>query len=548
MKQVLSKYKITISLTLIYLITAYTLNAGLINAFGNTLLIICLLNSLAKLKNINSICKVFAYILTFITSLILTIDIFYFYHFKSRIPLGVFASIWETNVAEATSITNEYWLSFLIILTLTTTLNLLSIKELSLSKLKGYISFICIPTIYLVFLSAAYIRFKNTIDEIEHARNLMKRDISEQPILGLHYHYGGMFPLLVYDILTGITYIAEMSRLSDFNTTTKTLYDGVIFTDTTNIPNKIYLVIGESSYRNHYSLYGYNRPTTPFLKSLANQNDSSILYYKAIAPSSLTRDAIRLTLTFSTPKNFDAFFNNKSIIDMAKDCGYETVWLSNQEQSGLYDSYISFIATSSDKNVFIKDLSNKYKIDDDLNLVEELPNYYNPNKKQLIILHLMGSHYNYKDRYDNKDIMEVENNLSIDYDRSIHHTDRVLSNLYDFIQQHEESTLLYYYSDHGEIINLGHGQVDGIQQYEIPLLIINHNIAISPKSILDKYIDTQNGLINSLATINIIAEIMGYKISDELTRETINNGRYVSHVYQDIRLFKEIKPMKNSIQ
>lgn len=94
---------------------------------------------------------------------------------------------------------------------------------------------------------------------------------------------------------------------------------------------KVFFVMGESSTASHYSLYGYDRPTTPFLDSLSSIENSPLKYYDAVAPACITTNAIRQILSFANPLNMDDFYKYKWITELANDVGYETIWISNQE-------------------------------------------------------------------------------------------------------------------------------------------------------------------------------------------------------------------------
>jgi glucan phosphoethanolaminetransferase (alkaline phosphatase superfamily) len=108
-------------------------------------------------------------------------------------------------------------------------------------------------------------------------------------------------------------------------------------------------------------------------------------------------------------------------------------------------------------------------------------------RDMFIVLHMMGSHDNYDDRYPSKFrrftptfsdehghvIHEI--NIRNSYDNSILYTDHVLAQIIDVLKQSGQTTALWYESDHGEVLpsgtcrKMGHG-IGTWHEYEIPAL------------------------------------------------------------------------------
>lgn len=538
---ILWRNKFLIITFLLYSILAFELNARISNAIGNGILILLILMFLSKLKKYNIITKMFSYILVTILSVFIATDLCYFYEYKTLIPLAVIASIAETTFRESQSMMKVYWLPSLVFFSITLTINCFLVNKLEKNKLNGWVALLLILPLYLVFISLSYFRFDNDV------KSDLKKEFKRQPILSSQFYFGDMFPLVTSDVILLIVYNQEMRRLKNYANSPKKLPIGLQLDMNKIKPTKIYVVLGESSNRDHYSLYGYNKPTTPFLDKLYQQPDSILSFYKAISPACVTRDAIRLVLTFATPRDIDPFFENKTILNLANDAGYETIWLSNQDKIGIFDSYVGCIAAQANKSEFLVS-SKKYPLVDDLNLVRLLPEFISYKKKQFIVLHLQGSHMKYEERFGQEDISIEDDNQTVQsYDRSIHHSDLMLSKLYELVKNQGEDALIYYISDHGENIKAenqeyGHGTLKGTDQYRIPLLIINHNSGVQVSKIVNRYILKDSGLINSLSTVDILAEIMGYNVSDSIVKKTIQESKYVYHVDQLPRLFDNVEP------
>lgn len=447
-------------------------------------------------------------------------DIFFLYQYSSLASLGIISSILETTPSEALSMLKNYSIGFLFLFVGTYIItSYFLIKELRNNNIKAYwflIPLICILITYRVVFN----------DEFSHVKQLLNSEKSKEDInLEIYQKICTYCPLINQDIYSIFIHYQEKDRLKDYSTTPKTLPKGINLNIEENkkSPKKIIVILGESSNRNYYSLYGYETATTPFLDSLAVLN--KIYKYASISPASITIDAIKQSLTFATPNNLDAFFENKTVINLANDAGYETVWISNQDKMGLSDSYIACIAENSNQKYF----SSSITISDDFNLLPVFKKALNTDKNQFIVLHLQGSHAAYADRYDSNDLLiKHEDSMIENYTRTIHHTDRFIQKVYDIVQEKDTSTCILYYSDHGECVGEGHGQTNRSKdQFEIPYIFMLHNSNLPIDSITDKYIYNKSGLINSLSTINILAEIMGYNISDKYINKTIEESKYI---------------------
>lgn len=466
----------------------------------------------------------------FILSIVLTFNAYFAFTFGSDVSIEVVASIFETTSAEAISMLKKIWLICIVVLGFTTALLYFSVKELKESKISLKISLIALVIYLLIFIPAISYR--------QIAVSQQKELFKEFPMRVAQDKINMYAPILYGNISTLLAYKEEINLFHKFaNQEEKTLPEGITFNDTIVIPDKIYLVIGESAYREHLSLYGYRIKTTPFLDSLKENSFEQIKYYNGIAGAAFTRNALRIAFSFATPRNTTPFYEEKTLINLANDAGYETYWISNQGKSGIEDSYLGYIAAGTNEAIFP---SSGYLADDDFILLPPLKRIHTENKKQLFVLHLVGSHNDYSDRYDNADARAIEKSNTLDYDRSIHHTDRVLKEIYNVMQQ-DSTALLYYFSDHGEIVGKGHGPwKHGRAQYEIPIVTINKNLN-RIDSIIPQYIDQTNKTINNSSTIYIIAEAMGYQIPKKYIEQSKEDGQYVRHADQSYSLFSAIK-------
>jgi len=246
--------------------------------------------------------------------------------------------------------------------------------------------------------------------------------------------------------------------------------------NTSILYDKIVIIIGESVNKHHMQIYGYNKETTPFLKKL--ENDKHFYKFDVISGANSTRIAVPLLLTDANVSNFwYGFEHSQSIITDYKKNGFNTFWISSQEQHGINNTSISNIANEADKQVFFN-AEYTATAKKDIEIVKYLKkNNLNHSQKELFILHLIGSHYEYSDRYDSEHIL-FKNAVKIEekYDNTIFYTDYVIKEIYKYFMKQKKSLLLVYISDHGEVVSelkYGHGFYPGTHkdEYEIPFIV-----------------------------------------------------------------------------
>lgn len=215
------------------------------------------------------------------------------------------------------------------------------------------------------------------------------------------------------------------------------------------------LVIGESENRDHMSAYGYNLETTPWLDKMAS-DPNMILFQNAYSCHVQTVPVITYAMTEKNQYNTVELEKAVSLIEVAKAAGYETVWLSNQVRYGSWGTPISVIADAADKQIWINShqgntLDTDYYDEELVNKLDEIK----PGKKMLIVLHLMGSHISYQDRYPATFEKFMTDGNTGEYDNSILYNDFVMSKLLDKVASWQNFKGLVYFSDHSEAIDSG---------------------------------------------------------------------------------------------
>lgn len=189
-------------------------------------------------------------------------------------------------------------------------------------------------------------------------------------------------------------------------------------------PQYIFLFILDAVRKDHLSLYGYQRKTTPNIDKLAKQAE---IYNFAISPSSYTHAAIPSILTGKYPFQLNNPFyswhlddNDLDLINQIKKNGFKislfTGHISTSRLTINFSKYFDYIYDElTDSEINRKEML----IGQSKNIIKALINYLkkNKNKKEFIIIHLMEAHgpysLNYKsifnnDKYFKKDKRKIE--------------------------------------------------------------------------------------------------------------------------------------------
>ena len=290
------------------------------------------------------------------------------------------------------------------------------------------------------------------------------------------------------------------------------------------------VIIGESQNKNHMSVYGYERNTTPWLNSM--KDDSNFIFFNhAYACHTLTMKALSQALTESNQYNNKSFAKSYSLVDIAKAAGFETYWISNQAKYGTFSSPVSVIAEMADHQIWLN-------IDDNTGIVydeEILLNLDKVNKntgKKIVFIHLMGNHWEYKKRYPEKfsnEFVEDQSNI-IDkaknknklneYDSSMLYNDYVVKRIFEYAKQNWNLYNMIYFSDHGEAVLSDNKHIPGL--FELDMIEITVYIYCS-----DEYVNTFGNKFNSLKKRNKV-----FFTNDMMFDTIINIWNVESNVYE----------------
>lgn len=216
------------------------------------------------------------------------------------------------------------------------------------------------------------------------------------------------------------------------------------------------LVIGETARSSNFQLYGYDRPTNPQLS-----RESSLLVFKNVrSQSNTTHKSVPMLLTAAKADDHSRLYHEKGILAAFGEAGYRTAFFSNQLRN---HSYIDFLGEEAHNTCFIREEQPSQQPDDEQLLPYVAQELAKHPKKLFIVLHMYGSHFNYRDRYsranarflpDEPTEAKVENRPQLinAYDNTILHTDYILARLISMLRAKKCIAALLYTSDHGENI------------------------------------------------------------------------------------------------
>lgn len=207
----------------------------------------------------------------------------------------------------------------------------------------------------------------------------------------------------------------------------------------------IVLVIGESATRNYMKAFNEdNDETTPWLSSVKDSKDF-FLVKNSYSCAWNTVPALEHALTEANYYNDKEFNKSASIVDIARKSGYKTYWFSNQGKIGFHDTPITLVAETSDVSRF--DSYSPY----DEGLLPHLK-LVNGNENNFVVLHIMGSHIDYNNRYPKEYQIWTDPDHTgrvADYKNSLVYTDKFLKDVFEYSKEHLNLKAFVYFSDHG---------------------------------------------------------------------------------------------------
>lgn len=335
-------------------------------------------------------------------------------------------------------------------------------------------------------------------------------------------------------------------------------------------PLNVILILGESARRSSMHCYGYPLPNTPYTDSLI-QAQELIPFTNVIAPASATIQSNTRSLTFFTHEEGEKpWYQFPSIIQVLRQAGYATAWIANQEITGEYSMSNLFgrqVDILTGNPAFFNGLGgesvvNRPDLYDEAVLpllfhYENLPDSLRTASPLGLfqVVHLMGSHMTYGERYpeafarftndslpDRKDA--VKDAVISTYANSLLYTDHIIHEIIE--RYREENALVIYLSDHGDALFdedypelMGHALVP--RAVEIPLFVYFSPQLRKERPDLWRQISRQRDkrILSDLLT-HALVDLLG--IHTEYTQPRFN---FFAPTYDDRRTRIVVSPTSN---
>jgi glucan phosphoethanolaminetransferase (alkaline phosphatase superfamily) len=248
--------------------------------------------------------------------------------------------------------------------------------------------------------------------------------------------------------------------------------------------DNIIVVLGESQSPDHMELFGYHRPTTPFLKKLKSSDYFHAMKGLSSGVSSDISIAFFLNLTYGDAGVVKATKGEHCLFKLAREQGFSTHFISVQDSQSLRYITPYLCSTSLDDLRSLEEVSPETQNSNaaiDRHLLPKLSDILAKKNKNFIMLHQRGSHapWELRSTQESKKFLDSHTDSRInDYDNSVVEFDHFWRELHDVLSKNNSKTLVVYLSDHGEAAGrnqkFGHGFI-APSSFEIPLFFFSFN-------------------------------------------------------------------------
>lgn len=401
-------------------------------------------------------------------------ELFYLSTYQKSTDAHAMAIIAETDLAEAAGYLSG--LGWLIIPAVLLLLLLFALCSATFKVLQLHWPRYTRPLVWLLcLLGAAWIwqqevQYRQDYPQ-QAGRNATETALSQRPLPQSHNLFYQSYPLNL--LLAANEFRVQRSALAAVAATVAEFKFGA--QQQLHVAERqIYLlVIGETLRPDRLQLNGYARSTTPRLAGLGDV----ISFRDMISPWAWTRMSVPVIISRKSAQDQSYFSRETSLVAAFKEAGFYTSWLSTQSPLGVHDSSVALHASEADEVQYLNPVGYKKEGYYDDVLLKALQRVLaSGQQKQLIVLHTLGSHFSYADRYPpafdlfqpsgkgqavsmhNPVNKELLNNA---YDNSVAFTDALLFGLIQQLQQQQAISSMLFVSDHGENIFDGHCNKSG---------------------------------------------------------------------------------------
>ena len=229
----------------------------------------------------------------------------------------------------------------------------------------------------------------------------------------------------------------------------------------------IVLVIGESYNKHHSQLYGYNKATTP--RQVALEAEGSLVKFTDVVSTwNLTSFVFKHMMSLYAVGDSGEWCDQPLFPEVFRKAGYHVTFVTNQfepkAKEAVYDFSGGFFLNDPElsQRQFDSHNTKTHRFDD--GVIKEYDALKDSTiKHNLVILHLMGSHVDYRARYPQKtntvftpqmynrpELSDQQKQILAHYDNSLRYNDSIVAVVTQrFI---DKDAVVIYVPDHGEEI------------------------------------------------------------------------------------------------
>ena len=232
------------------------------------------------------------------------------------------------------------------------------------------------------------------------------------------------------------------------------------------VPN-IVLVIGESYNKHHSQLYGYDKATTPRQAALEAEG-SLVKFTDVVSTWNLTSFVFKHLFSLYAVGDSGEWCDKPLFPEVFRKAGYHVTFVTNQfepkAKEAVYDFSGGFFLNDPElsQRQFDARSTKTHRFDD--GVIKEYDALKDSTiKHNLVILHLMGSHVDYRARYpqktethftpqmyDRPELDDKQKQILAHYDNSLRYNDSIVATITQRFA--DQDAVVIYVPDHGEEI------------------------------------------------------------------------------------------------
>ena len=377
----------------------------------------------------------------------------YYVVYGQEFSQSVLFVMFETNASEASEYLSQYFSIKLLLITLAYTLGAI----LLWTRLRP----VYIPNPWRWLISFA-ILFGLVLNPVGKQWLIKKHSIGDS----FSSISSRIEPAAPWQFIIAYTeYRAQLDSLNSLLTSNNALAPLANLKDSSgNEPRTLVLVIGESTQRGRMSLYGYHRQTTPELDALHKTDPQMTVFNNVVTSRPYTIEILQQALTFANEKNPDLYLTQPSLMNMMKQAGYKSFWITNQQTMTERNTMLTVFSRQTDKQYYMNQQRTQSAREYDSNVLAPFKEVLaDPAPKKFIIVHLLGTHIRYDFRYPNgwnkfdgktddlpPGLSGSEQESYNSYDNANLFNDHIVSTLIKDFKATDPNGFMLYFSDHGE--------------------------------------------------------------------------------------------------